>query len=151
MSKLSLHPSVVQSPSHVWLCKAWTATCHASLSLTISASVPKFIFSTSVMPGSPLIFWCPLLLLSSIFPSIGDFSNKLFVRMMWPKYWSFSISSSSEYSGLISLRIDWFDLLAVQELSIVFSNTAVQRHQFFRAQPFLLSSSYIHTWLLEKS
>ena len=77
--------------------------------------------------------------------------NEPALHIRWSKYWSFNISPSKEYLGLISFRIDWYDLLAVQELSIVFSNTAVQRHQFFRAQPFLLSSSYIHTWLLEKS
>ena len=80
------------------------------------------------------------------------FSNELAVCIRWPKYWSFSfsISPSKEYSGLISLRIDWFDLLAVQGLSIVFSSTTVRKHQFFSALLSLLSSSYIHKWLLEK-
>ena len=92
-------------------------TAHqASLSLTISQSLPKFIFIASVMPSSHLILWCPLLLLPSIFPSIWVFSNESAVHIRWPKYWSFSfsISPSTKYSGLISLKIDWFDLLAVQ-------------------------------------
>ena len=70
---------------------------------------------TSVMPSSHLILWCPLLLLPSTFPSIRDFSNESAVRIRWPKYFSFSISPSNEYSSSISVKIDWFDLLAVQE------------------------------------
>ena len=108
---------VVQSPSHVWLFVIpWTAAYQGSLSLTISWSLPKFMFMASVMPSSLLILWCPLLFLPTIFPSIRDFSNGSSVHIRWPKYWSFSfsISLSSEYSGLISLKIDWFDLLAVQ-------------------------------------
>ena len=72
------------------------------------------MFIASVMPSSHLIFWCPLLLLPSIFPSIRDFSNEFSVCIRWPKYWGLSISPSSEYSGLISLKIDRFDLLAIQ-------------------------------------
>ena len=108
---------VVQSPSHVQLfVTPWTAARQASISLTISWHLPKFIFIALVMASSHLIIWCPLLLLPSIFPSIRDFSNESSVHIRWPKYWSFSfsISPSSEYSGLISLKIDWFDLLAVQ-------------------------------------
>ena len=84
--------------------------------LANSWSLPKFMFIASVMPCSHLIFWHPLFLLPSIFPRIRDFSNELAVHIRWPKYWSFSfsISLSNEYSGLISLKIDWFDLLAVQ-------------------------------------
>ena len=93
----------------------------------------------------------PLLFLPSILPSIKVFSNKS-VRIRWPKYWSFifSISPSNEYSGLISFRIDWFDLLVSRGLSRVFSNTTVQKHQFFSAQLSLWSKPHIHTWLLEK-
>ena len=112
---------VVQSPSRVHNCPVpvvtpWTTALQASLSFTISQSLPKFIFFALVMSSSHLILWSPLLLLPLIFPSIRDFSNELSVRIRWPKYWSFSfsISPSSEYSGLISLKIDWFDLLAVQ-------------------------------------
>ena len=103
----------VQLPSHVWLFAApWTAAREVSLSLTISWSLPKFMSIVSVMPSSHLILSCSLLLLSSIFPSIRDLSNESAVHIRWPKYWSFSfsISPSNEYSGLISLKIDWFDL-----------------------------------------
>ena len=111
--------------------------------------------------SSPWSRWChptiilcrPLLLWPSIFPSIRVFSNESVLCIRWPKYcsFSFSISPSREYSGLISFRIDWLDLLAVQgTLSRVFSNTTVQKHQFFGAQPSSQSNSHIHTWLLEK-
>ena len=90
------------------------AACQASLSLTIPWSLPKFISIVPVMPSSYLILWRPLLLLLSIFPSFRDLSKELAVCIRWPKYWSFSISPSKEYSGLISIKIDWFDLFAVQ-------------------------------------
>ena len=88
----------------------------ASLSITNSQSLFKLMSIESVMPSSPLILCRPLLLLPSIFPSIRVFSNESVLRIKWPKYWSFSfnISPSNEYSGLISFRMDWFDLLAVQ-------------------------------------
>ena len=108
---------VVESPSRIWLFKSpWTAARQASLSLTISWSLPKFMFIASVMPSSHLILWRPLLLLPLIFPSIRDFSSESPVFIRQPKYWSFSfyISPSSEYSGLISLKIDWFDFLSFQ-------------------------------------
>jgi len=86
------------------------------LSLIISWHLPKFMSIASVMPSSHLILWCPLLLLPSIFPPIRDFSNESAICIRLPKYWSFSFSNSpfNDYSGLISLRIDWFDLLAIQ-------------------------------------
>ena len=87
----------------------WTAAHQALLSLTISWSFPKLMSIASVMPSSLLILWCPLLLLPSIFPSIRVFSNEWIVSIRWWKYWSFSSSSSNEYSGLVSLKIDWFD------------------------------------------
>ena len=96
------------------LCNPMTAACQASLSLTISRSLPKFMSIASVKLSSHLILWCSLLLLPSMFPSIRDFSNESAVRTRWPKYYSFSISPSNKYSGLISLKIDWFDLPAVQ-------------------------------------
>ena len=108
---------VAQSPRHVWFFETpWAAAYQASLSLTISRSLPKFMSIASVMPSSHLILWRPLLLLPSLFPCIRDFSNESAVHIRWPKYCSFnfSISPSDEYSGLISLKIDWFDLLAVQ-------------------------------------
>ena len=113
--------------------------------LTISQSLPEFMFIALVMPSSHLILWWPLLLLPLIFPGIRDFSNKSSVWIRWPKYWnfSFSISPSSEYSGLISLKIDWS-----KGLSEVFSSTTVRRHQFFGTLPSLLSSSDNHTWPL---
>ena len=94
----------------------WTAECQASLSITNSQSLLKLMSIGLVMPSNHLILG-PLLLLPSIFPSIRVFSNESVFHIMWPKCWSFSfsISPSNEYSGLISLRIDWFDLLAVQE------------------------------------
>ena len=104
---------IVQSFSQVWLfATPWTAAHQACLSLTISLSLPKFTFITSVMLSIHLILWWPLLLLPLIFPSIRDFSNELSVRIRWPKSWSFSfiIRPFSEYSGLISLKIGWFDL-----------------------------------------
>ena len=91
-----------------------------------------------------------LLLLPSIFPSIRIFFNESAFRIRWPKYWSFSISPSSEYSGLISFRIDWFDLLEVQGTLKNLLQHHSLKHQFFRAQPSLWSNSHIHTWLLEK-
>ena len=88
------------------------------------------------------------LLLPSIVPGIRVFSNESAFPIRWSKFWSFSfsVSLSNEYSGLISFRIDWFDLLTVQGLSRVFSNTIVQKHQFLNIQPSLWSNSHIHTW-----
>ena len=107
--------SSVQSLSSVWLFETpWTAACQASLSITNSRSLFKLMSIASVMPSNHFILCCPLLLLPSVFSSIRVFSNESVLRMRWPKYWSFSISPSSEYSGLISLRMDWLNLLAVQ-------------------------------------
>ena len=108
---------VAQSLSRVQLfATPWTAARQASLSFTISQSLIKLMSIESVMPFNHLILCCPLLLLPSIFPSIRVFSNKSTLHIMWPKYCSFrfNISPSNEYLGLISFRIDWFDLLAVQ-------------------------------------
>ena len=93
-----------------------TAACEASLSFTVSRSLLKFMSIESVMLSNHLIHSCSHLLLPSIISSIWVFSNELALRIRWPKYWSFSfsITPSNEYSGLISFRIDWFDLLAVQ-------------------------------------
>ena len=92
----------------------WTAAHQSSLSFTISQSLLKFMSIESVMPSNHLILCYPLLLLPSVFPSIRVFSNESALFIRWPKYWSFSISPLNEYPGLISFRIDWFDLLAVQ-------------------------------------
>ena len=109
----------------------WTGAHQASLSITNSQSLLKLRSTKSVMASNHLILCHPLLLLPSIFPSIRVFSNESILRIGWPKYWSFSfsISPSSEYSGLISFRMDWLDLL--------FSNTTVEKHQFFIIQPSL--------------
>ena len=94
----------------------WAAARQTSLSITNSWSLLKLMSTESVMPSNHLVLCCPLLLLPSMFPSIRVFSSKSVLCIQWPKYWcfSFSISSSNEYSGLISFRIGWFDLLAVQ-------------------------------------
>ena len=109
--------SSVQSLSHVQLfATPWTAARQASLSITNSQSLPKPMSIELVMPSNHLILCRPLLLLPSIFPSIRVFQNESAVRIKWPKYWSFSfnIRPTNEYPGLISFRIDWLDLLAVQ-------------------------------------
>ena len=109
--------SSVQSLGHIWLFTTpWTAARQASLSIANSQSLLKLMSIESVMPFNHLILCRPLLLLPSIFPSIRVFSNESVLHIMWPKYWSFSFSISpfSEYSGLISFRMDWLDLLAVQ-------------------------------------
>ena len=108
--------AVVQSVSRVWpFATTWTAAHQASLSLTISLSLLKLLSIELVMPSTHLLLCHPLLL--SIFPSIRIFSYELALCKRWPKYWSFSfsISPTNEYSGLTALKIDWFDLLAVQE------------------------------------
>ena len=94
----------------------WTVACQASLSITNSWSLLRLISIDLVMPSNHLILCCPLLLLPSVFPRIRVFSNESVLRIRWPKYWSFSyrISASNEYSGLISFRMDWLDVLEVQ-------------------------------------
>ena len=105
----------VQSLSHVLLFTSpWTAACQASLSITNSWSLLKLMSIESVVPSNHLILCRHLLLLPSIFPSIRVFSSDLVLHIRWPNYWNFSISPSNEYSGLISVRIDWLDLLTVQ-------------------------------------
>ena len=109
--------SSVQLLSCVWLfVTPWTAGRQASLSITNSRSTPKSMSIESVIPSNHLILCCPLLLLPSIFPNIRVFSNESALRIRWPKYWNFSfnISPSNEHRGLISFRMDWLDLLAVQ-------------------------------------
>ena len=119
--------------------------------ITSSWNLLKLMSIESVMPSSHLILCHPLLLLPSVFPSIKVFSNESVLHIRWPEYWSFSfsISPSNEYSGLISFRIDWLDLLAIQGTFntnpkvLVFSSTTVQKHQFFGAQFSLWSNSHI--------
>ena len=128
----------------------WTAAHQASLSITNSRSLLKLMSIESVMPSNHLILCCPLLLLTSIFPSIRVFSNESVLHIKWPKYWSFSfsISPSNEYLGLISFRMDWFGLLAVQGtlkslLQHHSSKVSILQHStFFIVQ---LSCSYMTT------
>ena len=129
-----------------------TAAHQASLSITNSRNLLRLMSAESVMSSNHLILCCPLLLPRSVFPSIRLFSNESVLLTRQPKFRSvnFSVSPSSEYLGLISFRIDWFDLLAVQVLSRVFSNSAEQKHQFFSTQLSLWFNSHIHTRLLEK-
>ena len=137
----------VHLPSCVQLFVAsWTAAHQASLSFTISWSLLKLMTIKSVMPSNHLILCCSLLLLPSIFPSLRVFSNELDLHIRWPKYWSFSfsISPSSEYSGLISSKVDWFDLLAVQSVLQHQNSKAsiLQCSAFFMVQ---LSQPYVTT------
>ena len=108
----------------------------ASLPITNSQSLPKFMSIESVMPSNHLILCRPLLLLASIFPNNRVFFNESILCIRWPKYWSFNfnISPSNKHPGLISFRVDWLDSLQSKGLSRVFSNTTVQKYQFFRAQ-----------------
>ena len=126
------HFAVLQSLSPVWLFVIpWTAAHQVSLSITNPRSLLKLMSIESVMPSNHLVLCHPLL--PSIFPSIRVFSSESALCIRWPKYWSFSISSSNEYSALISFRIDCLDLLAVQGTLKIFSNSTVQKHQFFGA------------------
>ena len=125
----------------------WTAALKASLSITISRSLFKLMSIKSVMPSNHLFLCCSLLLLPSVFPSIRDFSNDSVLRIRWPEFWSFSfsISPSNEYSGLISFRMDWLDLLAVQRtlkslLQYHSSKTSVLQHSAF----FMVQLSHPH-------
>ena len=116
-TETSLSLPVVHSLGHVWLfATPWTAACQASLSITNSRSLLKLMSIESVMPSNRPILCRPLLFPPSIFPSISVFSNESVLHIRWPKYWSFSfsISPSNEHPGLISFRMDWWDLLAVQ-------------------------------------
>ena len=128
----------------------WTAARQASLSFTNSWSLLRLTSIELVMPSNHLILCCPLLLPPSIFPSIRVFSNESLLHIRWPNYWSFSISPSNEYSGLISFRMDWFDLLAVQGIleSLLqhhSSEASILRHSaFFMVQ---LSYPYMTTGL----
>ena len=117
MTRLSSWLEVVQSLSCVqFFVTPWTAAHQVSLSFTVSWSMLRLVSIESVMPSNHLIICPPYLFLSSVFPSIRVFSSESAYCVTWPKYWSFSfsISPSNEYSGLISFRIDWFDLLAIQ-------------------------------------
>ena len=138
--------SSLQSLSRVRLfATPWTAACQASLSTRNSWSLLKLMSVESVMPSNHLIFCHPLLFLSSISPSIRVFSNESVLCMRWPKYWifSFSISPSKEYSGLISFRMDWLDLLAVQGTLKSLLQHCSSNRRFFSLS--LWSKFHIHT------
>ena len=138
----------VQSLSHVHLfATPWTAASQASLSIINSPSLLRFMSIESVMPSNHLILCHPLLLLPSIFPSVRVFSSESVVRIRWPKYWSFSfsISPSNEYPGLISFRMDWFDLLAVQgTLKSLFQHHNSKASIFWCSAFFIVQLSHPH-------
>ena len=148
-SFLNIHIYQIMSSSvtqWVWLfVTPWTAACQASLSITNSLSMLKLMSIEFVMPSNHLIL-CHPLLQPSVFPSIRIFSNESVLCIRWPKYWSFnfSISPSNEYSGLISFRIDWFDLPAVQGTlkSLLQHNSS--KASFLSCSAFLWSNSHIH-------
>ena len=127
----------------------WTAACRASLSVINSQNLLKLISTKSIMLSNCLIICCPLLL-SSVFPSIRVFSSGSVLHIRWPKFWSFSfsISPSNEYSGLISFRIDWLDLLAVQEFASLLQHNTSEA-SILRCSAFFIVP-HTHTWLLEK-
>ena len=143
----------VQSLSRVQLfVTSKTAARRASLSITNFWSLPKLMSIESVMPSSHLILCHPLLLLLSILPSIMILANESARCIRWPKFWSFSlnISPSKEHPGLISFRMDYLDLPAVQGTLKSSTTPQFKKHQFFGIQPSSQSNSHIHTWLLEK-
>ena len=149
------HPSEasVQPLTHVLLfATPGAAASRISLSSTNSWSLLKLMSIRFVIPSNRLILFHPPLLLPSIFPSIRVFSNKSVLHIRWPKYWSFSfnISPSNEHSGLISFRMDWLDLLAVQGTLKSFLQHYSSKHLFFGTQLSLWSNSRIHAQLSEK-
>ena len=130
----------------------WTAASQASLSFTISQSLLKLMFIESVIPSKHLVLCHPLLLLPLIFPSIRVFSNDSALCIRWPKYWnfSFSLSPSNKYSGLISFRIDWFDLPAVQGTLKSLLQHHSSKASILRHSTFFTVQLYIHAWVVEK-
>ena len=131
----------------------WTAASQASLFFTISQSLLKHIPIKLLIPSNHLILCCPLLLLPSIFPNIKVYPNESVLRIRWPKYWSFSfnISPSNEYSGLISFTIDWFDIHAVKgTLKSLLQHHNSKASILWRSTFSLCSNSHNCTWLLEK-
>ena len=143
----------VQSLSRVWLfATPWIAACQASLSITISRSSLKLTSIKSLMPSSHLILCRPLFLLPPIPPSIRVFSNESTLHMKWPKYWSFSFSiiPSKEHPGMISFRMDWLDLLAVQGTLKSLLQHHSSKASILWLSAFFTANSHIHTWPLEK-
>ena len=151
--KFGMWLSSVQSLSRVQLFETpWIAARQASLSITNSLSSLKLMSIELVMPSSHLILCHPLLLLPPIPPSIRVFSNESTLRMRWPKYWSFSFSiiPSNEYPGLISFRMDWLNLLAVQGTLKSLLQHHSSKASILQHSAFFIYNSHIHTWLLEK-
>ena len=148
----SVYSVVAQSLSSVWLfATPWTEACRVSLSFTFSRSLLKLTSIESVIPFNHLILYCPHLLLSSIFPSIRVFSNESVLCIRWPQYWSYNSRPSNEYSGLISFRIDWLDLLAVQgTLKSLLQHHSSKALVFLCSAFFMVQLSHPYTWLLEK-
>ena len=122
-----------------------TAAHQASLSITNSRSLLKLMSVESMMPSNPLIFCRPLLLPPSVFPSIRVFSSESVLHIRWPKYWSFSISPSNEYPGLIFFQINWFDLLAVQGTLKSLLQHHSSKASIFQNSAFFIVHSHIHT------
>ena len=151
LSSLYSFCSVIQC---IWLfVKPWTAARQASLSFTISWNLLKLMSFESVMPLNHLIHYHPLFFLTSIFPSISVFSNESALRIRWANYWRFSyrISPSKVYSGLILLRIDWLHLLVVKGILKSLLQHHSSKASILQCSAFfLLSSTHICTWLLEK-
>ena len=152
-SKYAVQFSSVQSLSCVWLfATPWIAAHQASLSITNSWSSLKLTFIELVMPSSHLILCRPLFLLPPIPPSIRVFFNESGLHMRWPKYWSFSFSiiPFKEHSGLISFRMDWLDLLAVQGTFKSLLQHHSSKVSILWHSAFFTANSHIHTWPLEK-
>ena len=153
---LDIQLSWVQSLSHVRLfATLWTAACQASLSITNSRSLLRFMCIEFMMPSNHLILYQPLLLPPSTFPSIRVFSNESVLLIRWPKYWSFN-SASASVLPMNTIQdwslLGWTGWMSLQSkgLSRVFSNTTVKKHQFFSSQLSSQSNSHIHTWPQEK-
>ena len=144
---------VVQSASCVWLfVTPWTSIHQTSLSFPISWSLFKFMYFESVIPSNHIILCCSLLLLPSIFPSIRVFSNESVLHIMCPKYWALvsALVLLMNIQGWFPSGLTGLISMLSKGLSRVFSNTTIQKHQFFVTQPSLWSNSHICTWLLEK-
>ena len=144
---------VVQPLSHVWqFATPWIAAHQTSLFITLSLNLLKLMSIESVMPYNHFILCCPLFLLPSIFPTTRIFSSESALHISWPNYWSFSfsISSSNEYSALISFRIDWFDLLAVQGTLKSLLQHHILKASILWCSAFFMVQLLIRTWLLEK-
>ena len=143
--------AVVQSLNHVWLfVNPWTIAHQASLSITISRSLLKFMSIKLVMPSNHLVLCHPLLLLPSIFPSIRVFFNESALHIRWPKYWTFSfnIRPSNEYSGLISCRMDLLDLAVQGTLKSLLQHHS-SKASILRCSAFFITDSHIYSLLLE--